>query len=136
MEPNNDNEVEPISSDMNAQPESVTDEPQIKQPKLVTQVNEYEETINKTTFLEIANARHKSSVVSGSEVHEYDNYIYSQIDECISLEKSVKYNLYAIVTNVRREPTPTKNNLKFMSQVYITDPSCQGTYGFSDFQFR
>ena len=102
----------------------------------MTKENINEESINQTTFQDIAKARLKSSAVSGVEVQEYDNYKYSQIDECISIERSVKYNLYAIVTNVRREPTPTKNNIKLMSQVYITDPSCQGTYGFSDFQFR
>jgi len=52
----------------------------------------------------------------------------------VSLKKSDKYNVYAIVTTVKREPSPTRS-YKLMSQVYITDPSCEGTYGFSDFQF-
>ena len=70
-----------------------------------------------------------------SEVEEYDDRVYSTINECVSVEKSVKYNLYAIVTNVTREPSPTRGS-KLMSQVYITDATCQGTYGFTDFQFR
>ena len=77
----------------------------------------------------------KRCPVASNEVEEYENNIYSTISECTSIEKSVKYNLYAIVTNVKRVPTPTRS-LKLMGQVYINDPSCEGTYGQSDFQFR
>ena len=119
----------PISEDQTVTVEQVTDEPPVKQSKLIT-----EQTIDKITFQEIAKTRLKN-FSNSEEVQEYDNYIYSVLKECVSREKSVKYNVYAIVTNVRREPTPCRTN-KLMSQVYITDPSCEGTYGFSDFQFR
>ena len=119
----------PISEDQTVTVEQVTDEPPVKQSKLIT-----EQTIDKITFQEIAKTRLKN-FSNSEEVQEYDNYIYSKLKECVSREKSVKYNVYAIVTNVRREPTPCRTN-KLMSQVYITDPSCEGTYGFSDFQFR
>ena len=122
--------VTPITEEQTVTVEQVTDEPPVKQPKLVK-----EQTIDKLTFQEIAKTRLKNFSKSESEVQEYDNYIYSVLKECVSREKSVKYNVYAIVTNVRREPTPCRTN-KLMSQVYITDPSCEGTYGFSDFQFR
>ena len=73
--------------------------------------------------------------MTAAQPEEYDNYQYTMLRECNSIEKTVKYNLYAIVTNSKREPTPTKG-FKLMSQVYITDQSYQGSYGYSDFQFR
>ena len=92
------------------------------------------EDVNKTTFTQIANMRRRNPITT-EEVNEYTDLIYSTINECVSVEKSVKYNLYAIVTNVKREPSPTRA-AKLMSQVYVTDATCQGTYGFLDFQFR
>ena len=124
--------MDPVSNDQDAQPNQIQDEPPIKQSKKIVE----NKRLNELTFPEIAQFRSKSTTRNDVEVQEYDNYTYSQLNECVSLLKSDKYNLYAIVTNVKREPSPTKNNLKLMSQVYITDPSCEGTYGYSDFQFR
>jgi hypothetical protein len=90
--------------------------------------------ISKKTFAEIANMK-KRCPISSNEVEEYENNRYSTISECTSVEKSVQYNLYASVTNIKRAPTPTRM-LKLMSQIYVTDPSCEGSYGHSDFQFR
>ena len=100
-----------------------------KKPKVLSNEN-----IDQATFPEIAIARQKS-VNKKDLVDEYENYVYSEIKECNSIEKSIKYNLYAVVTSVKREPLPTRGS-KMMSQVYITDISCEGTYGRSDYQFR
>ena len=124
--------LDPVANDQDVQPNQIQDEPPIKQSKTSVE----KERINELTFPEIAQFRSKTIAANDVEVQEYDNYTYSQLNECVSLLKSDKYNLYAIVTNVKREPSPTKNNFKLMSQVYITDPSCEGTYGYSDFQFR
>ena len=95
-----------------------------------------ENDISTKTFPEIARMRQKHATTATSEgIEEYSKYLYSTISECVSIDKSVKYNLYAIVTNVKRVPAPTRSS-KLMSQVYITDPSCEGSYGFIDFQFR
>ena len=90
-----------------------------------------DEAASKTSFAQIASIRRGPI---SNEVKEYEDSVYSVISECVSIDKSVKYNLYAVVTNVKRLPTPTKG-IKLMSQVYIADPSCQGTYGYPDFQF-
>ena len=100
-----------------------------KKPKVLSNEN-----IDQATFPEIAIARQKN-VNKKDLVDEYENYVYSEIKECNSIEKSIKYNLYAVVTSVKREPLPTRGS-KMMSQVYITDISCEGTYGRSDYQFR
>ena len=91
-----------------------------------------DEEVHKTSFAQIANIRRGPIV---DEVKEYENTIYSQINECISIDKSVKYNVYAVVTNLKRLPSQTRGS-KLMSQVYVADPTCMGTYGHPDFQFR
>ena len=123
--------MDSVANDQDVQPNQIQGEPPKKQSKKVVE----KDPINKLTFPEIAQFRSNTITTDNVEVQQYDNYIYSQLNECVSLKKSDKYNVYAIVTTVKREPSPTRG-YKLMSQVYITDPSCEGTYGFSDFQFR
>ena len=123
--------MDPVANDQDVQPNQIQDEPPIKRSKKVVE----KERINELTFPEIAQFRSNTITTDNVEVQEYDKYTYSLLNECVSLQKSDKYNVYAIVTTVKREPSPTRGS-KLMSQVYITDPSCEGTYGHSDFQFR
>ncbi len=63
-----------------------------------------------------------------------DKLIYSKINECTSTERGVKYNLWAVITNVKRPPGPTRGR-RLMAQVYIQDQDCKGTYDRPDYQF-
>ena len=94
-----------------------------------------EHDVANTSFTELAKKKKSNDLANDIGVKEYDDKVYATIDHCISIEKNVKYNLYAVVTNMKRLPSQTKG-AKLMSQVYIADQSCQGTYGHPDFQFR
>ena len=62
------------------------------------------------------------------------SYSYTKLKDCTSLAKAVKYNAWAVVISVSKQPRPTKGK-KLMGQVYVRDPGFVGSQGKADMQF-
>ena len=61
-------------------------------------------------------------------------YSYTKLKDCLTLWKGAKYNAWAVVISVSKQPGPTKGK-KLMGQVYIRDPGFTGSQGKADMQF-
>lgn len=60
-------------------------------------------------------------------------YAYTHLKDCIS--KDIKYNVWAVITKISRQPAFTKRGNKLMAQVYIRDQDFPGSYEYDDYQF-
>ena len=64
-----------------------------------------------------------------------DPRVYTPLNGC-RINPRVLYNVWAVVTKVRMEPSQTKKNAdRIMAMVYIQDPTFKGSFGFPDYQF-
>ena len=56
--------------------------------------------------------------------------------KCCKINPRVLYNVWAVITKVRRRPSPTEKKLeRIMAMVYVQDPTFAGSFGFPDYQF-
>ena len=61
--------------------------------------------------------------------------VYTPLNGC-RINPRVLYNVWAVITKVRREPSPTEKKAeRIMAMLYIQDPTFRGSFGFPDYQF-
>ena len=61
--------------------------------------------------------------------------VYTALSGC-KINLRVLYNVWAVITKVRREPSPTEKKAeRIMAMLYIQDPTFKGSFGFPDYQF-